>query len=177
MPGLRQAIAAVVVLSVLTGCGRGMTMRDDDKPTITQPQVIARLEELVQQAVAGVEPRPRLELFEPSLTPAHCLDPTDGGSEERLVLSRGYWLRDVPAGRLVEVARKIQRNWESKGYSIRSARGFEEGEPELNGFSTPDEFILAMNKSDDQTLHIGVTSTCFWPNGTPEPSPAEGTGF
>ncbi|WP_283137911.1 hypothetical protein [Rhizohabitans arisaemae] len=158
------------MLSILVSCGfGGISMRRSEKPTITQEQAIARLEQLVAEAVANIDPKPRLELFEPSLTPGNCLDPMDGGSEDRLVLSRAYWLRGISKDGVVEIAGQVKRNWEQKGYRIKST-GFDSNKPDISGFSVPDDFILLLERTEEGGLYLGVTSTCIWPNGTPEPS-------
>lgn len=140
-----------------------------NQPTITETQAIARIDQLIRDAVATVKPRPTLDLFPPSLNPGQCLDPTDKGSEERVTITRSYYLRNIPQDRLVEAAEQVRAHWEKAGHVITGAYGFDTGRPDVSGRSRPDDFLLSLSWTEGDVLGIAATSPCIWPNGTPSP--------
>ncbi|MEU9832664.1 hypothetical protein AB0D67_14135 [Streptosporangium sp. NPDC048047] len=165
----RLAAIIVVVVVIVTGCTGGDAV---DKPTMTEAQALARVEQLIKETAAVVQPKPRLDLYAPSLNPNMCLDPTDGGSEDRIVVNRSYYLRGIPQDKVSEVVGQIKSYWEQQGYRISgvSANG-----RNITGRSRPDDFLLSLLSAydgDDVVLSMGASSPCIWPNGTPEPSSA-----
>ncbi|MEV4247943.1 hypothetical protein AB0J63_31575 [Streptosporangium canum] len=163
MSRLTVMIVAVVVLAV--GCTRGEAVNE---PTMTQAQALARVEQLIKETSDVINPNPHLDLYRPSLNVNGCLDPTDGGSEDRVVISRSYYLRDIPKDQVGEVARQVKQHWERQGYYIEAVS--KDGLA-VFGHSQPDDFLLSIGPTgDDDVLNLGVTSPCVWPNGTPEPS-------
>ncbi|MGW6497473.1 hypothetical protein [Nonomuraea angiospora] len=140
-----------------------------DKPTITKAQALARIEQLINGTVGVIHPKPELELHRPSLNDGLCLDPLDGGSEERIVVNRAYFLRGLPqdATKLREVIAQVKAYWQSQGHHIQAES---ENGLQLYGRSRPDDFYITIGRSEGDVLTLGSTSTCLWPNGTPEPS-------
>ncbi|GAA3104361.1 hypothetical protein GCM10017600_68420 [Streptosporangium carneum] len=139
-----------------------------DRPTMTQPQALERVEQLIKETVDMMTPKPRLELYRPSVNVGSCLDPTDGGSENRVVINRSYYLHDIPKEKLGEVAGQVRRYWEQKGYHIE---GVSQDGLGVAGRSRPDDFLLSLSAiGEGDFLGLGATSPCVWPNGTPEPS-------
>ncbi|MFI6740118.1 hypothetical protein ACIBI9_44955 [Nonomuraea sp. NPDC050451] len=138
-----------------------------DKPTITKAQALARIEQLINGTVAIMRPKPELELHQPSLNDSLCLDPLDGGSEDRLIINRTYYLRGLPKDSLKEVIAQVKAYWQSQGHSIeaQSDNGLQ-----LYGRSRPDDFFITIGWTEGDVLTLGSTSTCLWPDGTPEPS-------
>ncbi|MFE3448873.1 hypothetical protein ACFXJ8_08030 [Nonomuraea sp. NPDC059194] len=148
-------IIAVLVL-LLTGCA--------EKLTLNENEAISRVERLIRDTVAVIEPRPRLDAFLPSLNRRYCLDPTDGGSEERVIVNRRYYLRGIPKERFVDVANRVKAHWQQQGHLITGVNGLETREPDISGRSRPDDFILSLSWTQGDVLGIGVTSTCVWPD-------------
>ena len=110
----------IVIISAILVAGCTIGMEDNKKPeeiskravnesTMTEAQALERVEQLIKETVEIITPKPRLDLFRPSLNTQHCLDPTDGGSEERIVVTRIYYLRDIPQDRLSHVAQQVRR--------------------------------------------------------------------
>ncbi|MFC6080449.1 hypothetical protein [Sphaerisporangium aureirubrum] len=163
MPRLISMITIIAVLAI--GCG--LVGGDVDKPTMTQAQALTRVEQLINGTVAALTPKPRLELDRPSLNLKKCLNPTDGGSEERVIVDRGYYLRDIPGEKIGEVARQIKEYWQRQRYSIE---GISKNGLNLTAHSKPDDFLLALGRTGDDVLLLGVSSPCVWPNGTPKSS-------
>ncbi|MFC4006003.1 hypothetical protein ACFOY2_02130 [Nonomuraea purpurea] len=140
-----------------------------DKPTITKAQALTRIEQLIDGTVSVIHPKPQLELYQPSLNDGLCLDPLDGGSEDRIVVSREYYLRGLPTAEdtLKEVIAKVKAYWQSQGHHIS---GQNENGLQLYGRSRPDDFLISIGWAAGDVLTLGVNSTCLWPNGTLEPS-------
>lgn len=148
-------IIAMLVL-VLAGCA--------EKPTMKEHEAMSRVEQLIRETVAVIEPRPQLNAFLPSLNRRYCLDPADGGSEERVIVNRRYYLRGIPKERFVDVANRVKAHWQQEGHLVTHVHGLETGEPDVSGRSRPDDFILSLSWTQGDVLGIGVTSTCVWPD-------------
>ncbi|MEV5590922.1 hypothetical protein AB0L05_35655 [Nonomuraea pusilla] len=140
-----------------------------DKPTITKAQALARIEQLIDGTVRIIHPKPQVELYQPSLNDGLCLDPLDGGSEDRIVVSREYYLRGLPKTEdaLKEVIAEVKAYWQSQGHFIS---GENENGLQLYAHSRPDDFLISIGWAAGDVLTLGANSTCLWPNGTPEPS-------
>ncbi|MEV8639413.1 hypothetical protein AB0395_47955 [Streptosporangium sp. NPDC051023] len=98
------AILAIVILAV--GCTREGVVNG---PTITQEQALGRVEQLIKETAGIIIPKPRLDLYRPSLNVTSCLDPTDGGSKDRVVINRSYYLEGIPRDRVAEVAKQVKQ--------------------------------------------------------------------
>ncbi|MFE2376066.1 hypothetical protein [Streptomyces sp. NPDC059398] len=172
MAGTTRRIASTMVLLALAlmGCSRSETVRPKSHETITHKQAVARAEQIVRETVDELTPRPRLEIYQPGSADTQCLDPTDGGSEKRLVVSRGYWLRGISKADNRSIGQQILRLWKKKGDLITSTTEIGTDRPEIHGGSKPDDFLIALEPSDNGWLSIGVSSPCIWPQGTPPPS-------
>ncbi|MBO3746835.1 hypothetical protein J5X84_12220 [Streptosporangiaceae bacterium NEAU-GS5] len=136
-----------------------------DRPTITKAQALERIQELIDGAAAAVVPKPKLELYKPSLRDATCDQPTDGGSKDRIVVHREYYLNGIPKDQLKDASRKIKTYWEQQGHYIDGVAPDGIG---IYARSRPEDFYLALSWSEGDVLLLGSTSTCIWPNGTPE---------
>jgi hypothetical protein len=141
----------------------------DDK-TMTQKQATERVEQIIRDTVAALSVKPRLEMIESMSQADNCVDPTDGGSPDRTVISHSYWLRGIPRSRNGDIGRQVKSYWESKGYKITDVNGLNTNEPNINGYTQPDEFLFSIETNVDGDVNIGATSPCIWPNGTPEPT-------
>ncbi|MEV4580636.1 hypothetical protein AB0K16_46155 [Nonomuraea jabiensis] len=160
--------AAVLVAGCAPGGVLGGVMNGSaDKPTITKAQALARIEQLINGTVSVIRPKPELELHRPSLNDGLCLDPLDGGSEERIVVKRAYYLRGLPKDSLKEVITQVKAYWQSQGHYIQAES---ENGLQLYGRSRPEDFFMSIGWTEGDVLSLGASSTCLWPNGTPEPS-------
>ncbi|MGW4411577.1 hypothetical protein ACWEJ6_46655 [Nonomuraea sp. NPDC004702] len=167
----RLIIATVVVIA---GCAPGGPMGGAmsplaDKPTFTKAQALTRIEQLIDGTASVIRPKPQLDLYQPSLNDGLCLDPQDGGSEDRIVVSREYHLRGLPKTEdaLKEVIAEVKAYWQSQGHDIsgESVNGLQ-----LYAHSRPDDFLISIGWAAGGVLTLGANSTCVWLNGTPEPS-------
>ncbi|MER5318449.1 hypothetical protein [Streptosporangium roseum] len=159
----RFIVVIVAVVVFVVGCTEGEAV---NAPTMTQDQALARVEQLIKETVDVITPKPRLDLYRPSLNVNGCLDPTDGGAEDRVVISRSYYLRDIPMDQIGEVTRRVKQHWERQGYYIETAS--KDGLA-VFGHSQPDDFLISIGPTgDDNVLSLGVSSPCIWPTGAPE---------
>ncbi|QSI48202.1 hypothetical protein CYL17_10345 [Thermobispora bispora] len=165
---LRRLVSTAVLATLTTGCAGGFMER-----TITRDEALRRVHELIDDTVAIIDPKPRLDLDPTTLSVHHCLDPSDGGSEDRIYVTRGYYLRGIPKEKIGDVARQIRRRWEERGHFIDSVS--KDGTV-IAARSRPDDFTLALSWTAGDVLMIEVSSYCIWPNGTPEPSSSSGPG-
>ncbi|MCX9191690.1 hypothetical protein C3Y87_09730 [Carbonactinospora thermoautotrophica] len=156
-------LGAVILCSLLTACGQPVGGKEK---TLNQQQADQRAEEHIQRAVAAVfTPPPRLErqLF---LT-FQCKDPSDLGSEERIQVTRRYWLRDLPKERNREYFDKIHEYWTHNGYHVLEDDRADPNNPALFVEHNDDGFRMSLQANFQGDLTIGATSPCIWPNGEP----------
>ncbi|MFG2073243.1 hypothetical protein [Nonomuraea maritima] len=166
MSRIAMLIAAVVGLVVGCAPSPGGVVNGS---TITKAQALARIEQLIDGTVSVIQPEPELELHEPSLNDNRCLDPADGGSEDRIVVNRSYYLRGLPKDGLKEVVAQVKAYWEREGHHISAEAG---NGLQLYGRTRPDDFLVTIGWTAGDVLSLGATSTCLWPGGTPEPRPS-----
>ena len=161
----RLIILISMLVAVATSCTGGQM-----KPTMTKDEALARVEELINDTVAIIEPKPRLDVDPTTLTPYSCLGWV-GDSDGRIYISRAYYLRGIPRDKdkLADIARRVRRHWEQRGHLIE---GTSKDGINIAARSRPDDFILALSRTAGDVLGIEVSSPCIWPNGTPEPSPS-----
>ncbi|GGT43958.1 hypothetical protein ACFFV7_33140 [Nonomuraea spiralis] len=162
--------AMVLVAGCAPGGALGGSMNPSaNKPTITKAQALTRIEQLINGTAGVIHPKPQLDLYQPSLNDGLCLDPQDGGSEDRIEVSRSYYLRGLPKAEdaLKEVVAEVKAYWQKQGHYIAVEH---ENGLQLYGHSRPDDFLITISLAADDVLSLGATSTCLWPNGTPEPS-------
>ncbi|MEV5413479.1 hypothetical protein AB0K60_32185 [Thermopolyspora sp. NPDC052614] len=161
----------IAVIAVVTGCsvsGGGST-DDVSQPAMTKSQALARIEQLIQATASELNPKPRLELYRPSLNESSCPDAT-GDDSSRVVISRAYYLRDIPSEQNSQVSEQVQQHWQQQGHLIEgvSRNGFN-----IAGRSRPDDFLLALDRTGEGALMLGVTSPCVSasedPTATPHP--------
>ncbi|MFI6536081.1 hypothetical protein ACIBHY_26780 [Nonomuraea sp. NPDC050547] len=150
-------ILAFLPALLLAGC----TM---SSPTISQDQATTRVEQLIRDTAAALTPTPRLELI------PHDADECVHENEPpgKISVSRAYWLRGIPKSANMDIARQVRAYWEAQGHRIVSTGGLDVGHPSIGGESRPDGFILALTWVAGDNLYLASTSTCVWPNGTPE---------
>jgi hypothetical protein len=137
--------------------------------TITQTQALTRVEQLLTSAASALDPAPRLELVTIFPAASPCLDPGPAESSKQVVVSRAYWLRDVPASANMAIARQVMDHWKQQRHIITGTGGLEIGHPNISGETRPDGFILALGWAEGDHLYLAATSPCVWLDGTPQP--------
>lgn len=139
-----------------------------DKPTIDQSQAEARIDQLIAQATGELDPEPELERFGDLDLLRRCVDPSDGGSEDRVVLSKRFWLRGIPKTKPnASIAEQVMANLEKNGHKVYASSGLGTAKPEIFAASQPDDFRLSLTWNASGALSIGATSPCIWQTGTP----------
>ncbi|MFI6387485.1 hypothetical protein [Nonomuraea sp. NPDC050540] len=136
-----------------------------NKPTFSQGQAIAINDKLISETVRAINPRPRLEVISSFNAPSGCLG--EGASKNQIIVSRAYWLRDVPKDQNLAISRQIRVFWQSRGHRIVSMGS--NGNPDLSGESQPDGFRLFLTWAEGDHIFLGASSPCIWPDGTPAP--------
>ncbi|MDX3325299.1 hypothetical protein PV405_11555 [Streptomyces sp. ME02-6979-3A] len=117
-------------------------------------------EALIREAIGGVSPEPTLESFGGGVK--SCQEPSDGGSEDRVTLTRNYWLRGIPREEAKGVVRKVFGNWKAAGHVVDAAPDYERRVVAANLRSKPDDFLMQVAMGLGGQLSVGVTSPCFW---------------
>jgi hypothetical protein len=165
------AAAVILVAGCAPGTGPGGAMNpSSNKSTITKAQALSRIDQLVNGTVSVIRPKPRLELYRPSLIDGTCSPPGSTDLRHPVEVSREYYLRGLPETEdaLRKVVADVKAYWQKEGHYIAVEH---ENGLQLYGHSRPDDFLMAIGVEADNVLTLGATSTCLWPNGTPEPSP------
>lgn len=143
--------SAAILLFLLSGCAM-------NEQTITREEATARVDELISTTAAELSPRPRLEVIPYSIPPSECME--DAGSEDRVVINRKYWLRDVPKDQNMNIARQVRALWEKQGHAITAIGGWQVGHPSIHGTTRPDGFLLALAWAEGDDLYLAATSPC-----------------
>jgi hypothetical protein len=153
-------VAVVVPWMFLASCSSS----DGPVNTITQLEANTRAEKYIRDAVAGLQPAPRLELLA-KFEDSPCDDPTDRGPQGRVFVSWAYWLRDLPVQQNPQVIDAVVKWWTDHGFVITGDK-----RPQANlvfAENKADSFRMSIQESSDGELSLGTDSPCVWPNGTP----------
>ncbi|GAA3155040.1 hypothetical protein [Nonomuraea roseoviolacea] len=149
-----RLFAALVLLT--SGCSV-------NQPTATSAQALARVEQLIHETADILTPKPRLESVPSFEVPSTCWD--EDKSQDQIIVSRAYWLRDVPKSENMSISQQVRAHWEAAGHRIvASGRA---GNPDLSGESQPDGFTLTLTWAEGDNLYLGAASPCVWPDGHP----------
>jgi hypothetical protein len=146
-----------VLILLLSGC----TIVNE--PTLTQAQALTRVEQLIHDTAGALTPKPRPESIPSFTAPSSCLD--EDKSQDQIVVSRAYWLREVPKSENMAISRQVRAYWQSQGHRITASGNATN--PDLSGESYPDGFTLTLTWAEGDNLYLGAASTCIWPDGTP----------
>ncbi len=125
-------------------------------------------EALIGEAIQGVSPQPTLESFGGGVK--SCQEPSDGGSEDRVTLTRNYWLKGIPREEAKDVVRKVFENWKEAGHVVDAAPDYGRRVVAANLRSKPDDFLMQVAMGLGGQLSVGVTSPCFWDKEPASPS-------
>ncbi|MEV7088805.1 hypothetical protein AB0O07_23450 [Streptomyces sp. NPDC093085] len=143
---------------------------------MTEQHAIDRAEEIIQQAVEGMSPKPTLERVGPVPVGA-CIARDDHGPDDRVQVSIAYILKGVPSTEAEKLVRQARDAWLKKGHEYTSG---------VDDWDTHFPAVYMRTKSDDFRMNaltgvvdrakgegqasLGVTSPCFMPPATPTPS-------
>lgn len=167
-----RIIALIAALaSVTAGCVGGSTDSIMIKSTMTKDEALDRVQELINDTVSIIDPKPRLDLDPITLTVYPCLGWTGDHTDGRIFISRAYHLRGLPKekDKLADIARSVRRHWEQRGHIIEAVS--RDGLV-ITARSRSDDFRLSLSWTSGDIPGLGVSSPCVWPKGTPEPIPS-----
>lgn len=155
-------VTFVVVAMLVAGCGSGGS---DMKPTMTIKQANQKIEEYLTQVreALPVEARYQLNYSEER---GPCLDPTDGGSAERVVANRSYEVLGLPREDIPSYFIAVKA-WAGN----HNFRVLDNNPPNeyLWLESNSDSFRMALQSNHLGKLFLKGSSPCVWPDGTPMP--------
>ncbi|MGH4020614.1 MAG: hypothetical protein ACRDT0_15555 [Pseudonocardiaceae bacterium] len=138
--------------------------------TITQQQAIERVDRYIADAVVALP-------VDPQLTPTleqldgECMDPTDNGPRNRIIVTKGYFLDGIPKDKESNRAYfgALRQWWTSHGFRI--LEDDRTGDMYLWVENNADGFRMSLQESAEGSVSLGANSPCIWPNGTPVPEP------
>lgn len=145
---------ALVALATLSACS------DDMTKTMTQPQALTRVDQLIRESAESLIPRPRLELVPYSVPPNPCVF-DDAGQPQRFSINRKYWLRDIPVTENITIANQVVEEWKRRGHVIVSRGGWAANKPGAHARTEPDGFLLALAWTEGDNLYLAATSPCL----------------
>lgn len=133
--------------------------------TLNTEETVERLEEHIADSVSVLPETLELEPVGRVIKNASCDDPTDGGSPERVMAYRSYWLTGLPKEDNETNAELLHQYWINNGYAV--SRDDRPDDMSIAVRKEDDAFSLALRSSADDRLSISASSPCFWPEGTP----------
>ncbi|MGC4995802.1 hypothetical protein [Streptomyces sp. DT195] len=175
-------IAALLTLTLgVTACGSGNTASTSDgTPTkqamMDEQQATDRAEEVVQEAVAGMSPKPTLRRT--GLRPLGACVADEHSAGERVQVRLTYQLTGVPGKDAKKLVRQARDAWVKRGYEFQGSDGdWSDPFPSVSMRTVPDDFWMTaltgvLDKAKQEGLAaISVTSPCFAAEGTTAPDP------
>ncbi|MFF1490969.1 hypothetical protein [Streptomyces sp. NPDC058304] len=172
-PLLRSAVALVTLLA-LTATTAACARKTAD---LTEQQARMRAEEIAQQAVAGMSPKPTLR--QDHYSSSGCT--TEFGTAKLDQVSVDYRLEGVPPSAARDLVRQARDAWVALGYKFQSKGSDGDwSDPAAAVFmhTRPDDFSLSAQNSitdrstGDGIAYITVRSPCYLkPTESPSPSP------
>ncbi len=161
-----MTMAAFAILATLVaGCGSGGS---DMKPTMTIKQANQRVEDHLSRVREALPAEARYQL-DYAEERGSCLDPTDGGSAERVVANRSYEVLGLPKENIPSYFTAV-KTWAGN----HDFRVLDNNPPNeyLWLENNTDSFRMAMKANHLGKLYLIASSPCVWPDGTPVPEAA-----
>jgi hypothetical protein len=164
----RISAAVALALLAVSGCSGSSV---NHQPSMTQQQATAHADQIIQDTVAALNPRPQLEADQYLTSTSPCLDDTNPQSAMGLiVVARGYWLRRIAQNANASIGEQVLRLWRKNGWVISTTEGIGTSAPQITGLAKPYAFRISLQSSDNGSLSLGASSVCIWPSGTPPKS-------
>ncbi|MFE2284150.1 hypothetical protein ACFXDJ_08255 [Streptomyces sp. NPDC059443] len=145
---------------------------------MNEQQAVARADEIMQEAVAGMSPKPALKLSG-SRSAGSCL--SEFGTTDRWQVTFSYQLMGVPGSAGKQLVRQARDAWVARGYTFES-------EKTDGDWSKPDTYVSMRTQGDDFRMTAGngvtdettgdgiayltVDSPCFPKPASGSPSPS-----
>ncbi|MGW7538241.1 hypothetical protein [Amycolatopsis sp. NPDC054798] len=134
------------------------------QPTITAAEANRRVEEYAAKVREALPPNAVYELYA-SEEHGDCSDPSDNGVKGRVIASRSYQVRGLPADRIPSYFDALRAWWQSHGFRVLDNTPPNEF---LWVENTSDAFRMTLKANSDGELFVIATSPCVWPDGTPK---------
>ncbi|MET9466840.1 hypothetical protein ABZY44_18945 [Streptomyces sp. NPDC006544] len=172
---LRRTAAAVVMATLAataTACAGQQDQAKEPKFSKNEQQAVTRADEIVQEAVSGMSPKPTLAPIG-NHAAGSCL--AEFGSDKLAQVALRYQLKDVPGSAGKQLVRQARDAWVAKGYKFESEKtdgDWSKPNPFVSMRTGADDFwMTAGNGVTDEAIgdgiaYITVNSSCF-------PKPAE----
>lgn len=160
------AMAGLGLALSLSACG---AVGGQEKVTMDDKQAVSRAEELVQQALGAMSPKPTLKRDGRYGADA-CL--ADTGASDRRQVQISYRFEGVPGSAGRQLVRQARDAWVALGYKFQSAESDGDwADPGTNVHmrTEPDDYWMTLGNSvtdrttGDGVAYITVTSPCYYP--------------
>lgn len=135
------------------------------KPTMTIEQANQRVEDHLNRVREALPAEARYELKRAEER-GPCLDPTDEGSEKRVVANRNYEVLGLPKENIPSYFAAVKAWAGSHDFRVLDNNPPNEY---LWLENNTDSFRMAMQANDLGKLYLVASSPCVWPDGTPMP--------
>jgi hypothetical protein len=131
--------------------------------TITEDEAAEKVREHIDNAMTALPDTAELEERRGTIVAA-CDDPTDGGSRDRVTVNERFWVRGLPVEDNEANIQALHEYWVANGYQVlhdqRPDRMF------LSVQHEEDSFRMSIRTAGDDSLTIGASSPCIWPEDT-----------
>lgn len=127
--------------------------------TMTHQQAADRTTTLVNDTVAVLTSKPRLELYQPLSGDTNCQ--TSVGNSSLVTTAKTYQLQDIPESDNAAIGTQVLAYWQKQGYKINQSTGIGTEQPNINA-QTSDGFQLSL-ETGGGLLSLGATSPCVQP--------------
>lgn len=188
LPNVMATVALLALAFAAAACGsqEDGQGKDDEatskRVTMDEEQATQRAEEIIQQAVDGMSPKPTLKRIGPAPV-GPCVGRDDHGPDDRLQISLSYQLKGVPGSVAKKLVRQARDAWVKQGYTFQSSdTDWSKPFPSVSMRTKTDDFWMdavtgVVDRAKGEGLaSIGVTSPCFAPAGD-SASKAESTAL
>lgn len=160
----RQRACALALALALTGCGVSTPDETGREETITEDEAAEKVREHIDNAMTALPESAELEERRGTIVAA-CDDPTDGGPRDRVTVSERFWGRGLPVEDNETNIESLHEYWTTNGYQVLHDQ--RPDELFLAVENEEDSFRMSIRTAGDDSLTIGASSPCVWPEGAP----------
>lgn len=128
--------------------------------TMTHAQAVDRVSGLINDTVAVLTPRPRLEI-DAGLSGDNTCE-TALGNSKLVTTGKTYLFQGIPVSDHAAIGSQVLAYWQKEGYSITQTDGLGTDQPNIDA-QTTDGFHVWVESGGDGLLTIGAVSPCVQP--------------
>jgi hypothetical protein len=184
--GWRAGVAMVLGLAIAgfgiaacasSGPARGNTHRSNvNDVTMTPQQAAAYAEEILQDTINVLTPRPQLatSAADEAYGILNNTGPCTSGpnASQMVVVSRGYWLKGITGHDYGTIGEQVLAYWRRVHWVITGTANIGASQLQITAVAPPYAFSVSMSwgtaiGNPDGQLSIGASSVCLWPHGHP----------